>query len=176
MQNEKTVTFGSVFGNFKWSASATLTDAMIDILLPLGALQVAQRTPSSLAEKLIAGYDKRPKGFQRNSLGFSEKAASVLKAQLESFEIADGVVLKCDSVEVVEYVPETAVPKYAEVKAMLALRESTEKWPTFLAALGFNEETSHVDGEYNPALCEALAARLRKVREDAAKKELDSLG
>lgn len=45
------IQYGSVFGNYRWDASVEITPEIAALLAPLGALQIAQRSPSTAAEK-----------------------------------------------------------------------------------------------------------------------------
>lgn len=106
MQN-KTIKFGSVFGNFQWEAEAEISETLANALLPLGALQVAQRSPSTAAEKAMAGYEKRPNGFKRTTIPFNEGNADTLRKHLEAmkFEVDDTEFnLEC-VVNVKQYIP-----------------------------------------------------------------------
>jgi hypothetical protein len=76
------VNASSQFGNFKWFATAEVTDTQKDILADLGFLWVMQRSPSSNAEKSLAGYEQRPKGFKRSEIPFSDENAQALSKLL----------------------------------------------------------------------------------------------
>lgn len=84
------IKYGSVFGNFRWDAIAEIPESLVPTLCALGALQVAQRTPSSNAEKALAGYEKRPAGFKRDSIDFSDAAAATLAKHLETMKVETG--------------------------------------------------------------------------------------
>jgi hypothetical protein len=121
----KIIKFGSVFGNYKWNAEAEITDGMIDVLLAAGCLQFGQRSPSTAAEKEMAGYEKRPKGFSRDSIPFSETGAKTLEKHIGSFEIAEGVTLE-STVTVEQYFgAETAESKYTAERAKYVQRKDT---------------------------------------------------
>ena len=78
----------STFGNFKWIAKCEVSEVVRDILADLGFLWVMQRTPSSNAEKALAGYEKRPAGFKRSEIDFSDENAKTLAGLLaEAVEI-----------------------------------------------------------------------------------------
>lgn len=110
----------SRFGNFAWSASADVSESMMEKLAAFGLLQVLQRSPSSKAEKALAGYEKRPDGFKRDSIPFSDKAAKALAIALSDVEIEEGLSVQ-SNVEVVEYVaPEGVQSKFTEEKAIVA--------------------------------------------------------
>lgn len=69
-----------VFGNFKITAATNVETAepvgsMAQTLMENGFLQILQRVPSSKAEKHVAGYEKRPAEFKRNSIAYSEETA-----------------------------------------------------------------------------------------------------
>lgn len=85
-----TIEYGSVFGNFKWNAYAEIDAKLIPVLCALGALQVAQRTPSSAAEKELAGYDKRPVGFKRDSIPYSDDNADTLGSYFREMKVEIG--------------------------------------------------------------------------------------
>lgn len=84
------IQYGSVFGNFKWVAESDIPDSLVPMLCALGALQVGQRTPSSTAEKALAKYEKRPTGFKRDSIPFSEENAEILASNLRSMKVETG--------------------------------------------------------------------------------------
>lgn len=84
------IKYGSVFGNYRWDASVEITPEQAALLAPLGALQVAQRSPSTAAEKEMAGYEKRPKGFTRTQIPFSTEGAEVLRKHQSVLEIPIG--------------------------------------------------------------------------------------
>lgn len=84
------IKYGSVFGNFKWEAIAEIDEKLVPVLSALGALQVAQRTPSSNAEKVLAGYEKKPAGFKRDSIDYSETNGNTLASFLESMKVEVG--------------------------------------------------------------------------------------
>jgi hypothetical protein len=127
----------SRFGNFQWVATGEVSDELANALASFGVTQVLQRSPSSNAEKAIAGYEKRPSGFKRDSLPFSEDDAETLRKALSSaeIEIGEGEDKKSFklplSVEVMEYVPTAAESKFTEEKAIVARHEATgdlEEW------------------------------------------------
>jgi hypothetical protein len=132
----QTIKFGSNFGQFHWEAEANVTDEMLTILAPLGALQVAQRSPSTAAEKAMAGYEKRPKGFDRNSIPFSEEGAKTLSDCLSSMKIETGRTAKDEPifttlecvVEVTEK-PETgdAASKFTAERAKYASKKGDKE-------------------------------------------------
>lgn len=138
--------YGSVFGNFKWQAEADVDAALVPVLAGLGALQIGQRTPSSNAEKVLAGYDKRPEKFRRDSIPFSEDAADVLAEHLSSMKVEIGRNEKDEPVyanitaEVVvgRYEGSTADVKMADERAAYA--RHAKDLPEFAAKIGFAGE------------------------------------
>lgn len=84
------IQYGSRFGNFKWIAEADIADALIPTLLQLGCLQLGQRSPSTAAEKEMAGYEKRPAKFERDSIDFSDEAAAILAKHLSAMKVETG--------------------------------------------------------------------------------------
>ncbi len=131
----------STFGQFAVSYAADVTDAQRDILAAFGLLQVMQRSPSSAAEKALAGYDKRPKGFERDSIDYSDDAAAKLQAELEKeVEIADGQKISCE-VEVVQNVREAKEPKFAyEQKLYKGKGGDADKLAALALKVGYDGE------------------------------------
>lgn len=84
------IKYGSVFGNYRWDSTVEITPEQAALLAPLGALQIAQRSPSTAAEKAMAGYDKRPKGFTRTDIPYSEDKAAILQKAQSVLEIPNG--------------------------------------------------------------------------------------
>ena len=111
----------STFGNFKWFATAEITNEQQATLADLGFLWVMQRSPSSNAEKVMAGYEKRPEGFKRNSIDFSEEGAEVLKSELSKpIDIEkDNVITPVVSKVQFHEIGAGAEPKYADEKKIV---------------------------------------------------------
>lgn len=168
-------------GNFTVAIAHTpASESALETLAALGLRFLGQR--NSDVDKILGGFEKRGEklvrkaNWKRNDVGYDGALASALKASFATLELPDESKIEVEA-EVSEYVRETATPKYAEVKAMLAAKESTETWGAFLAKLGFSEATAHdADGEYAQALCEALAQRVKAARDAAARATLDALG
>lgn len=108
----------STFGNFKWFANCEVSDVVRDILADLGFLWIMQRSPSSNAEKALAGYEKRPVGFKRSEIEFSDENASLLKQKLgEGVEIAENVKIEPNILNVILHeIGKVAEPKYFDEK------------------------------------------------------------
>lgn len=107
----------STFGNFAITAEANVSDALRDALANLGFLQVMQRSPASAAEKALAGYDKRPSGFKRDSIPFSEDNAETLRKNLANmkFTIGEGEASQEFNIDAEVLVTEH-IPSVADVK------------------------------------------------------------
>ena len=117
----KTVKFNTTMGNFAVSAEGEVTDGQAEILSNFGALQVTQRVPFSNAEKRMAGYEKRPTGFKRNSIVYTEAQAAILESEVSKpIEIADGVTIQFAVVQVGEHIPNVVEVKYARERAKYA--------------------------------------------------------
>lgn len=135
-------TLKTTMGNFAVSAEAEVNPDQFAILADAGLLQFTQRTPFSSAEKLMAGYDKRPAGFKRNSIEFSADNALTLESVLEKpIEIADGVTVTLSNISVTEYVPAVAEPKFASERAKYASKNGDPvKLQKLATAVGYAGE------------------------------------
>lgn len=125
----------STFGNYKFAGETKVTDEQLVILGGRGLLQEVQRSPATAAEKELAGYDKRPAGFKRTSIEYSEANAAVLAKHLGSFVLeaddtvdADGKVVPGAKhqitlvLEVEEHIPGAgAEPKFKAEKDFVKL-------------------------------------------------------
>jgi hypothetical protein len=111
----------STFGNFRWKAKCEVSDVVLALLADLGFLWVMQRTPSSKAEKALAGYEKRPKGYQRSEIPFSDDNAKKLQQLLgASAEITDDVSITPEVLSVVFHEIGAGVePKYVDEKKIV---------------------------------------------------------
>lgn len=158
------IQYGSVFGNFKWSAVAEIPDALIPTLCALGALQVAQRSPSSAAEKALAGYEKRPAKFERKSIDFSEDNAAILAMQLEKMKVETGRTEKDEpvyadilaQVTVEQYEGSTADVVMKDERAAYARNGEKNTLDKLAAKVGFVGEVG--DGKAENAPVEFLRA------------------
>jgi hypothetical protein len=112
----------STFGNYKWFGEADITDEQAQILVNLGFLWVMQRSPSSNAEKVLAGYEKRPSGFERKSIPFSESDAKRLATLLGAkVEIEKDIKITPVITSVVFHeIGKGTEPKYVEEKSIIA--------------------------------------------------------
>lgn len=115
----KEIKVESTFGNYKWNASVIVGETQVDALLGMGILQILQRTPASVAEKAMAGYEKRPPGFKRDSIPYSESGAKILMDAMEAAEVGKDDPLAIEVI-VGEYIPgEGAIPKFTDEKAIV---------------------------------------------------------
>lgn len=146
----------STFGNFAIVAEAEVDEAQRDILASLGLLQVLQRSPASAAEKKLAGYEKRPTGFKRDSIPFSEDNAETLALVMgEPIEIAEGVKISAN-ITVSEYVPTEADVKMADERSAYALHSKAGNLEKWAKKIGFTGELG--DGKAENAPVELLRA------------------
>jgi hypothetical protein len=96
------------FGNFVVTAETTVETAepvgpLAAALMEKGFLQLLQRVPASNAEKALAGYDKRPAGFKRDSIPYNAENVEELRDAFgTSVEVSEKVFLPFDIVEVTE--------------------------------------------------------------------------
>lgn len=111
----KTVKVSWAFGNFNVSAEVDVTPEQEARMLQLGALQVLQRVPAGRAEKELAGHlweegkkggKVRPKGFERDSIPYTEdNVAKIMGGAFgQTAEIAEGDKVAIRVVKVVEHV------------------------------------------------------------------------
>jgi hypothetical protein len=158
-QMQKTIEYGSVFGNYKWSAVATIDDKLIDALLPLGALQVGQRSPSSAAEKEMAGYEKRPVKFNRAAgIPFSTEGAAILAKHLKTMRVEIGRNAKDEpvyaelnaDVNVEQYVPKEQDIVMADERAAYARRGKAGELEELAAKVNFDGEVGDGTAENAP--------------------------
>lgn len=111
----------STFGQSRWVGHAEVSQAIYDWLASQGFLWVMQRTPSSNAEKTLAGYEKRPDGFKRSSIPWAdlEKGLAPLLGKPIDLETDDEVKFTInpviDSVKFHE-IGAGVEPKYADEK------------------------------------------------------------
>lgn len=156
----KTIKFGSNFGQFRYEAEASVPDEAIDALLAAGLLQVAQRSPSTAAEKQMAGYEKRPKGFDRNSIPFSAGGAEILERQIATMDVEIGrngkdepITVTIPSTVVVEEKPENggAESKFTQERNKYASKKGDAKALATLAkAVGYDGEVGDGTAENAP--------------------------
>lgn len=74
------ITVRWTFGNFSITAAAEIpltepVSLLTKAILEKGFLQLLQRVPASSAEKALARYEKRPEGFKRTSIPYSDDNA-----------------------------------------------------------------------------------------------------
>jgi len=135
-------------------------DESLTPLVHAGITQILQRKPASTWEKTEAGYDKRPEGFKRESIPFSEEAADRMK------EVMSDAVENWAIIEVGEYVPEEKVGKFKEEIEIISRHESEDDVETWLAdKVGFSGEyvDSDTDSGYSLEALKAVNAYKRKM-------------
>lgn len=133
----------SVFGNYQWSAEVEVTPAQLITLAGLGLLQVMQRGPSTAAEKALAGYEKRPTGFKRDSIGYTKDGEAVLTKNLSTIEVkgeGDEKFKLEPAVVVGEYVPTTSEPKFAREKKIVAGKTTITQLSALATKVSFEYE------------------------------------
>lgn len=181
----KTVTIkGMTFGNFDYDCVAQYDEAIEAKLIEAGIVWVAQRKPSSATEKALAGYDKRPTGFKRNSIAFTEENATAFPQEFGGvYDVADGVKITLAAENVREHVSTSAEPQYKLARKELAELESRDTFlsvivPRIVAAgakVGIavatdddGEVVTHDEsGEFSPDFVKAYLARVAEVKASA---------
>lgn len=160
----------STFGNFDWNATFNVPDSLIPVLCSLGILQVMQRQPSSAAEKQLAGYEKRPEGFKRTSIPFTDENAETLKNALKQIQIETGrdekgakilQSLTADSINVVEHVVEERGSTYAAERAKYAEKKSEAELRKLAKAVGYDGDIGTVGGEAPEDFLKAIRSWVR---------------
>lgn len=158
------IQYGSVFGNYRWDATADISDDLVAVLAPLGALQIGQRSPSTAAEKVMAGYEKRPKGFNRNTIPFSPEGAETLKKNLSAMRVEIGRNEKDEpvygtinaDVTVQKYEPTEADVKMPDERAAYARNAKAGKLDALAEKVEYDGEVG--DGTAENAPVEFLRA------------------
>lgn len=103
------ITVQWTFGNFSITAAAEMpfgepVSPLTKAICEKGFLQLLQRVPASNAEKALAGYEKRPAGFKRDSIPYSEENALKLSDAFgTTVEVEEGVQLPFAITDVVEH-------------------------------------------------------------------------
>jgi hypothetical protein len=140
----------STCGNFSVEAETDVTQEQLKILGGFGLLQILQRSPMSKGEKVLAGYDKRPAGFKRDSIPFNQENASKLaKVLSEPIEIAEGNQIEC-VVDVTEYVPTEADVKMPDERAAYARNAKADTLDKLAEKVGFDGEVGDGTSENAP--------------------------
>lgn len=116
-----TVKATSTFGQSKWAGHAEVSQAIYDWLASQGFLWVMQRTPSSNAEKVIEGYEKRPDGFKRSSIAWVKLESQLAKLLAKPIDLETDDEVKFQIIPVIDSVKyheigAGAEPKYADEK------------------------------------------------------------
>lgn len=138
-QSSMKLNTSSTFGNFAIVAETEVSDKQRDALANLGLLQLLQRSPASAAEKAMAGYEKRPSGFKRDSIAFSSLNAETLaKAMQAPIKVGEGIEdLLCEIV-VTKYVPPVGEIKLTDERKAYA--RNAAKLPALAAKVDYKGE------------------------------------
>ena len=169
----KSTNINWTFGNFDVTVrlTAELDGPKADKVLEAAGLKWLQRKPASAVEKLLAGYEKRPEGFKRDSIPFSPERAEKVKAGFTLTETSLGITAECLSVT--EHVKGVTDAPNVKAREALSRHESAgdlEEWlaqayvmvgEARVAAPAYTGPTHTVDGEdYHPeAVANAVAKR-----------------
>lgn len=141
----------STFGNFLVEAEAEISNEQRDELAAFGFKWLLQRSPFSGAEKVIAGYEKRPSGFKRDSIDYSEAKAEQLVAELQKpIEIVEGIEKLQASVLVTEYVPTVADVKMTDERNAYAKAGAEGRLASVATKVGFKGEVGDGTKENAP--------------------------
>lgn len=166
----------TTFGNFDYAATGTVSDEVAAILVSAGALQVLQRTPSTDAEKKLAGYGKkRPINFKRTDIPYSEDNAAVLRKYLSAAEITTGedTTEALDlEITVTEHVSTAADAKLTEERAKYASKTTPESQKALMDTVGYAGE--YGDGTVEGAPMELLRA-IRKYTTAKAREAMEGI-
>lgn len=155
----------STFGNFSVALEAEVSEEQLAVLAGFGLLQLAQRSPASKAEKALAGYEKRPEGFKRESIAFSEANAKVLAGFMEDIKVEIGEKEQPLAVAatIAEYVPTAAETKWKEEKAKIASKGGDENKLRALAeAVGYDQPNAALLTVDNLEFCAAIRKWVRE--------------
>lgn len=132
------------FGNFSITAACNVDTAepvgsVAQALMEKGFLQLLQRVPASNAEKALAGYDKRPAGFKRDSIVYSDaNALALTEAFGTSVEVDKDVMLPFAITDVQEHVGGEAAVSRKSATEMATKVQGTP----MVAALGLTAEAT----------------------------------
>ena len=137
----------STFGNFRWTATASVTEEQAETLANAGLLQILQRSPASKAEKSLAGYEKRPDKFERKDIPFSDENALKLAGFLgETVEIAEGVEITPEVKVEFHEIGAASAPKFVEEKAIAKRHIDKGDFAQWMkATVGFEATAQDVD-------------------------------
>lgn len=110
----KIIEVASSFGNIAYTARLEVSETVEAALLKQGALRILQGKVSGQAEKELARYEKRPAGFKRTEIPWSEENGAILakyykgvKVEIGENEKEEAIMEKLGVFEVIvsEYVP-----------------------------------------------------------------------
>jgi hypothetical protein len=126
------------------------------------AFQVLQRKPAGAWEKAVAGYEKRPSGFKRDSIPYSEEGVEEMKRQ---FTIALGSGVTAKFIDAIEHVKgEVADSKFTEETEIASRHESAGDLEVWLEEKArYTGDTHGEDGEFAMDMLRAVRAYKIKV-------------
>lgn len=135
------------------------------VLASAGLLQVLQRSPASRAEKVLAGYEKRPDKFERSSIDFSDANAETLANELsKAIEIADGMEIQPTVVAEYHEIGGTSQPKFVEERAIVARHVKAGDFAQWISdEVGFKATVE--DAEKTETLAAVKAYKQRRLTE-----------
>lgn len=158
-----------VCGNIAVKAELALPEGLnpgVATLAGEGLTQILQRKPSSAWEKVMAGYDKRPEGFKRNSIGYSAKSAEKLE-ELFNEALPAGVAVEFTMTEHVAGEGNAKPSKEAEELWTQVQGYPQERFAKACAQLGIDPEAG--DDEAGVKACHAYLVEAKRKAAQAAK-------
>lgn len=160
-QNHMNTKIEWTFGNFDIEvdveAPQMATPAVAAKILAAAALQVLQRKPAGEVEKALAGYDKRPEGFKRDSIPFTSENALVVE---EGFTLASDLGFTAQVTSVIEHVKGVvADSKFTEEVKIMGRHESASDLTVWLKdTVGHAGESHGADGNFSVEALRAVRA------------------
>ena len=175
----KVITIANTFGNFDYEVSAQVTPETETALLQAGITQLFQRVPCSRIEKALAGYAKRPDGFTRSSIEFSEEnaiafaeaAGATVSVEVGRDEKGKAIELEIplSVVDVREHVVEEKDGKFTEEKAIIARHQKDGDFAEWVKTLvKFFGPTNNNEG-WTVEFLRAVRARKLAILREATK-------
>lgn len=153
-------------GNFSVALETEVSDEDQKLLASLGLKYLGQRV--SAVDRVMGGFtktadgkEKRKVGWKRGDVPFGQAMAQAVGACFDTLEFPDStkdVPHKLSAlVEITEYVPETATPKFVDEKAIALRHESKGDLEAWLKSdVGFDGPTHGEDGEYAIPMLQAI--------------------
>lgn len=160
-------------GNFTIDLTSDVSDAMRDRLASLGLRFLGQRNTE--VDKILGGFEtvggksKRKANWKRNDVPFDPALASKLVVSFGELELPTiegeekSPIVNADAL-VTEYTREATAMKYRDAKEVVSRHESANDLESWLAAkCKYDGETHGADGEYAPAMLQAVHAVIQVV-------------